>query len=372
MTSHYVDDAEVVRTFREEVRGILADPNVQRLCAEIDADSDPLPLMRVFGDVGLLAPHLPHRYGGRGAPFRCTLALLEELSPYCNIETAHLLSAQVVASVISAYGNEAQKVSYLRPLARAEWLACVLYTELQSGSSLSDVCTELRPKGGGTYALTGQKVYCLKAHLSRLGLCSAHVPTGPSSRSTVLVLVDLVKAGVSVEPHRGPCLERFNTVRFEEVEISQDSIIGGLQNGYGAVLTSLMYERTGFDFYLKAARWTRELLETTRDPQTLSVPLHLLGRTFFASQLAKLNAERGVQEIESQAQSPVQLLCSKIASSQQSQQVAMIRGGFAIHGCGNDTPQAAQITALADGFSTTISAGPTEALLEALSSSIMH
>jgi butyryl-CoA dehydrogenase len=77
-----------------------------------------------------------------------------------NIGTAaYPMLARGAANLIAAFGSEAQKETYLRPMVAGRWFGTMCLSEPQAGSSLADIATRATPTGDGHYLLSGRKMW---------------------------------------------------------------------------------------------------------------------------------------------------------------------------------------------------------------------
>ena len=122
-------------------------------------------------------------HGGQGVP-RVVSAMVEELWMGANI--AFSLCPMLTHGAIEALelcGSDEQKHTYLTRLVSGEWPGTMLLTEPQAGSDLAAVRTKATPRGDGTYALEGQKIFItygehdLSPNILHLTL--ARTPTAP-------------------------------------------------------------------------------------------------------------------------------------------------------------------------------------------------
>jgi len=59
-----------------------------------------------------------------------------------------------------AKGNDELKTRYVRKLVTGEWLGTMALTEAQAGTDLGLIRTQARPQDGGSYRITGEKIFC--------------------------------------------------------------------------------------------------------------------------------------------------------------------------------------------------------------------
>ena len=100
-------------------------------------------------------------------------------------------------AVLVAHGSEELKAAYLPKLVSGEWLGTMALTEPQAGTDLGLIRTRAEPRGDGSHAIHGEKIFCsggehdLTENIVHLVL--ARVPGAPEgSRGISLFLVPKV------------------------------------------------------------------------------------------------------------------------------------------------------------------------------------
>jgi len=132
------------------------------------------------GWIGLAAPT---RHGGMGLPQTLAMAVTEMMSGAClALQIAPLLT-QGQIEALSHHASDALKALYLPKLISGEWSGTMNLTEPQAGSDVEAVRTVAVPKGDGTYAITGQKIFISWADSEFIGnvvhLVLARLPDAP-------------------------------------------------------------------------------------------------------------------------------------------------------------------------------------------------
>jgi alkylation response protein AidB-like acyl-CoA dehydrogenase len=98
-------------------------------------------------------------HGGQGLPGAVALAVHEMVHAanmafgLCPMLTLGAIEA------LQAHGSDEQKRVYLPKLISGEWTGAMNLTEPQAGSDVGALTTKAVPRGDGTYAITGQKIY---------------------------------------------------------------------------------------------------------------------------------------------------------------------------------------------------------------------
>ncbi len=98
-------------------------------------------------------------HGGQGLPWLVAFAV-QEMWQGANMSFGLCpLLNQGAIEAIEAHGSDAQKEEYLEKLIAGEWTGTMNLTEPQAGSDLAAVRTRAVRAEGGTYKITGQKIF---------------------------------------------------------------------------------------------------------------------------------------------------------------------------------------------------------------------
>src|SRR3954454_20198356 len=125
----------------------------------------------VFGASGLVGPTWPVAYGGLDLPSAAARAIESVLRPY-NLGRLNPLGLNLAAPALFAHGSEEQRLRFLPPIVRNEEVWCQLFSEPGAGSDLASLATRAE-RDGGTWYVTGQKVWTTWAHLADYGVLLA-------------------------------------------------------------------------------------------------------------------------------------------------------------------------------------------------------
>jgi hypothetical protein len=115
--------------------------------------------LRALGELGAMGMVVPDLWNGAGMDYVSLAVALEEIAAGDGA-TSTIVSVQnsVVCGPINAYGTDAQKEKYLKPLARGEWLGCFCLTEPHVGSDAGAITTRAERRGD-RYVLNGVKQF---------------------------------------------------------------------------------------------------------------------------------------------------------------------------------------------------------------------
>jgi alkylation response protein AidB-like acyl-CoA dehydrogenase len=194
---------------------------------------------------GLAGVTWPKEYGGQG------LGPIEQV--ICNQEIGRAkvpgvldaIGVGMLGPTIIANGDDEQKGRYLGPMLHGDEVWCQLFSEPAAGSDLAAVQARARRQEDGSWRLSGQKVWTTNAQFASFGLLLARTDADvPKHKGLTMFIVPIDAPGVTVRGLRQISGEaEFNEVFFDDVPLDADAVVGGVGNGWGTALTTLMYER---------------------------------------------------------------------------------------------------------------------------------
>src|SRR5215210_6391330 len=149
------------RTVRE-----FADTEIRPHVREWDREQHfPAELVPALASLGLMGIQFPEEYGGAAMSAIDYCICIEELA---RVDPAVALSVAahngLCASHIFQAGSEAQKRTYLVPLAKGEMIGAWGLTESTSGSDAAGMRTTANRSGGG-WVLNGAKTFTTHGHV---------------------------------------------------------------------------------------------------------------------------------------------------------------------------------------------------------------
>jgi alkylation response protein AidB-like acyl-CoA dehydrogenase len=271
----------IAEELRQEVRAFLGEALVD-FPAERRADSwmgFDAQFSRRLGRRGWIGMTLPERYGGRQASAFARYVVIEELLAAGAPVSAHWIADRQSAPMLLRYGTEAQKERFLPGICRGESYFCIGMSEPGSGSDLASISTRARRNAAG-WILNGRKVWTTNAHRSHfmITLARTQEKTTERHRGMSQFIVDLKRPGITIRPIRDLTGdEHFNEVVFDNVQISEDELVGAEGEGWAQVTAELAYERSGPERILSCMALVNTLVDRVgRSPD--AVQARELGR----------------------------------------------------------------------------------------------
>jgi alkylation response protein AidB-like acyl-CoA dehydrogenase len=244
----------------------------------------------------------PEEYGGRGATLVEQAIFNEELAAARAPAVANVLGLVMGGPVVIAHGTEEQKERYLGPILTADEIWCQGFSEPESGSDLASLKTRALKSDGG-WVVTGQKVWTTLAHHAKWCMLVARTdPDVPKHKGLTYFLMDMEQDAVQVRPLVQITGEpEFNELFLEEAYVPDENVVGGVGNGWGVAITTLMHERAGLAFGLQVQLKIAlgELIELIRERGLEGDPIvrQRLGQLYIEAEALRLNAWRGLTQI---------------------------------------------------------------------------
>ena len=244
----------------------------------------------------------PEECGGRGATLVEQALFNEELAAARAPAVANVLGLVMGGPVVIAHGTEEQKERYLGPILTADEIWCQGFSEPESGSDLASLKTRAVKSDGG-WVVTGQKVWTTLAHHAKWCMLVARTdPDVPKHKGLTYFLMDMEQDAVQVRPLVQITGEpEFNELFLEEAYVPEENVVGGVGNGWGVAITTLMHERAGLAFGLQVQLKIAlgELIELIRERGLEGDPIvrQRLGQLYIEAEALRLNAWRGLTQI---------------------------------------------------------------------------
>jgi len=132
-------------------------------------------------------------YGGQGMPSVLGVATGEFFTGANMAFTMYQGLTHGAYSAIHAHGTDAQKQKWLPKMVTCEWTGTMNLTEPHCGTDLGLMRTKAEPKGDGTYAITGQKIFISAGEHDMsdniVHLVLAKIPGGPEGIKGVSLFI---------------------------------------------------------------------------------------------------------------------------------------------------------------------------------------
>lgn len=250
---------------------------------------------KIVATKGWVAPNWAVEHGGMGWS-KVQQHIWEEECARAGTPPILPFGVNMVAPVIIAFGNEAQKRHYLPRILSCEDWWCQGYSEPGSGSDLASLKTRAE-RDGNHYIVNGQKTWTTLAQHADMMFCL--VRTDPAARKQEgisFLLIDMKTPGITVRPiitldedHE------VNEVFFDQVRVPAANLIGEENRGWTYAKYLLGHERTGIAAVGRSKRELQFLKRLALRMQKGGRPL--LEDALFASKVASLEIDLMALEV---------------------------------------------------------------------------
>ncbi|MFZ3003813.1 MAG: acyl-CoA dehydrogenase family protein [Undibacterium umbellatum] len=250
---------------------------------------------KILAKQGWVATGWPAEYGGTG--WTATQRhIFEEECARAGTPAILPFGVNMVAPVIMAFGNQAQKDYYLPRILTCEDWWCQGYSEPGSGSDLASLKTRAE-RAGDHYIVNGQKTWTTLAQHADMIFCLVRTDTGVRKQEGIsFLLIDMKTPGITVRPiimldedHE------VNEVFFDNVKVPVENLIGEENKGWTYAKYLLGHERTNIAAVGRAKRELQFLKRIAAKHQKNGLPL--IDDAVYASKVASLEVELMALEI---------------------------------------------------------------------------
>jgi alkylation response protein AidB-like acyl-CoA dehydrogenase len=232
--------------FRDTLRRFLErelTPNIERWERAGIIDRS---FWRHAGELGLLCPGIPERYGGPGGDFVHQLIVSEELGSCAAGASAGVaLESGLPSFHILNFGTEAQRERWLPRVSSGEVILTVAMTEPHCGSDLQAIRTSA-VRDGDDYVINGSKIYISGGINADLALTAVRTEPGAGARGISVFLVETDRPGYvrgrnlhKMGMRAGDTAELF----FENLRVPAASMLGPPGSGFAVLMKELPKER---------------------------------------------------------------------------------------------------------------------------------
>ncbi len=232
------------RALRAAVAGIAKDFG-PRYYAERAAERRPCDeLWSALGQAGFIGVNIPEAYGGGGGGLTELALVCEEIAAQGAPLLLLLVSAAISAEMISEFGTDEQRKTWLPGLASGAVKVVFAITEPDAGSNTLRISTTA-VRDGGDWVLNGTKYYISGVDEAEALLVVARTGQDERGAQLSLFIVPADAAGLDARLLPVDLLlpERQFTLHFDGVRVAADALVGEAGEGFKQVFHGLNPER---------------------------------------------------------------------------------------------------------------------------------
>ncbi len=231
---------------RESVRG-FSKAEIAPRADEIDrSNTFPRDLWQPMGALGLHGITVEEEYGGAGLGYLEHCIAMEEVSwASGSVGLSYGAHSNLCVNQIRRNGSEEQKRRYLPKLISGEHVGALAMSETGSGSDVVSMTTRAE-KRGSRYVLNGTKMWITNAPEAEVLVVYAKTDPAAGPRGITAFIVEQGMKGFSVSPKLDKLGMRGSDTAelvFEDCEIPEENVIGGVGRGANVLMSGLDYER---------------------------------------------------------------------------------------------------------------------------------
>ncbi|MDE1954750.1 MAG: isovaleryl-CoA dehydrogenase [Betaproteobacteria bacterium] len=237
---------ETIDMLRETVR-VFAAKEIAPRAAQVDRNNlFPADLWKKLGDLGLHGMTVSEEYGGTELGYLAHMVAMEEVSrASASVGLSYGAHSNLCVNQLHRNGTPEQKRRYLPGLVSGEQVGALAMSEPGAGSDV--VSMKLRAdKRGDRYVLNGSKMWITNGGDADTLVVYAKTDPQAGPKGITAFLVEKGFKGLSF----GSKLDKLgmrgsNTypVFFEDCEIPEDNVLGGVGGGVRVLMSGLDYER---------------------------------------------------------------------------------------------------------------------------------
>jgi isovaleryl-CoA dehydrogenase len=240
------DLGETADMLRDSVRSFASDEVAPRAADIEKADDFPADLWRKMGDLGVLGITVEEEYGGAGMGYLEHVVAVEEMSrASAAVGLSYGAHSNLCVNQLRLNGTEEQKQKYLPKLISGEHVGSLAMSEPSAGSDVVGMKTRAVKKGD-RYVLNGTKMWITNGPNADTLVVYAKTDPDAHQRGISAFIIEKGMKGFSTSPKLDKLgMRGSNTCElvFEDCEVPEENIVGGLNRGVNVLMSGLDYER---------------------------------------------------------------------------------------------------------------------------------
>ena len=237
---------EDIDALRDAVRD-FAQTEIAPRAAEIDkTDQFPMDLWEKMGSLGVLGITVPEEFGGANMGYLAHMVAMEEISrASASVGLSYGAHSNLCVNQIKRNGTQAQKEKYLPKLISGQHVGALAMSEPGAGSDVISMKLKAEDKGG-YYLLNGSKMWITNGPDADTMVVYAKTEPEMGARGVTAFIVEKGMKGFFTAQKLdklGMRGSHTGEMVFQNVEVPEANILGGLNMGAKVLMSGLDYER---------------------------------------------------------------------------------------------------------------------------------
>lgn len=208
----------------------------------------PAEQVKMLGELGFLGMMVDPKYNGAGLDSLSYVIAIEELSKVdASASVVVSVNNSLVCHGLEAYGTEAQKEKYLKPLAKGDVIGAFCLSEPEAGSDATSQHTTAEDKGDH-YLLNGTKNWITNGSTASVYLVIAQTHKELGHKGINIFIVEKGMAGFTIGPKENKLGIRgsdTHSLMFNDVKVPRENRIGDDGFGFKFAMKTLEGGRIG-------------------------------------------------------------------------------------------------------------------------------
>src|SRR5690348_8525846 len=230
------------RLIRETARAFTDNEIIEQARENDRNEHFDLDLVGKMAKQGYLGAIVPREYGGAGLDYLTYGLIVEEIGRGDSaMRTVVSVQTSLVCSSILRWGTEAQKQHHLPKLCAGEWLGCFGLTEPDTGSDAAKQRTRAKKTDSG-WVINGAKMWISMGNYAKVALIFAQTDPELGHKGLACFMVDTDQPGYQpsvIEHKMGLHASDTAAISLEDVEVSDDQMLGGIGDGFKVAMSAL-------------------------------------------------------------------------------------------------------------------------------------
>ena len=237
---------EDINLLREAVQA-FANAEIAPRAGEIDRVNEfPADLWKKFGHMGLLGMTAGEEYGGTNMGYLAHIVAMEEISrASASVGLSYGAHSNLCVNQIRRNGSEAQRRKFLPKLISGDHVGALAMSEANAGSDVISMKLKAERKGD-RYVLNGSKMWITNGGDADTLVVYAKTDPDAGPRGMTAFIVEKGCTGLSCGTHLDKLgMRGSNTfpLFFDDCEVPEENVLGGVGNGARVLMSGLDYER---------------------------------------------------------------------------------------------------------------------------------